>query len=73
MKTVTIPSLPDRIAIDFDQLKVQAQQLGFAQVSVANFDGLPKAKQALDAWLADGMHGGMDFLARNAHIRSAQV
>ncbi len=48
----------------------QARALGFSDVSVAHFDSLPDAKAKLDSWLAQGMHGSMDYMLRNAHIRA---
>jgi epoxyqueuosine reductase len=67
---MTLPVLPATSALDMAQLRALTVQLGFAQLSVAHFDGLQGAKTKLDAWLAHKMHGDMDYLARNAHIRA---
>jgi epoxyqueuosine reductase len=55
---------------DLEGARRMSRELGFVQLSVARFDSLPQAKQRLDEWLAQGQHGGMAFLARNAHIRA---
>jgi epoxyqueuosine reductase len=68
---MTQPVLPATFALDMAQLHAQAEQLGFAQLSVAHFDGLQDAKTKLDAWLAKKLHGDMDYLVRNAHIRAS--
>jgi epoxyqueuosine reductase len=65
-----IPLLKEKPAFELEQLQAKAVQLGFAQLSIANFDTLPQAKQALDDWLANNLHGTMDYMARNAHIRA---
>jgi epoxyqueuosine reductase len=65
-----IPLLTEKPVFELAQLHAQAKQLGFAQLSIANFDTLPQAKQALDDWLSCGFHGTMGYMARNAHIRA---
>ncbi len=52
------------------QLKKWGRELGFAAVGVADLD-LAQAAQRLDAWLARGMHGQMEYLKRNAGLRAA--
>jgi epoxyqueuosine reductase len=51
-------------------IRQQALALGFADVSVAHFDSLPFASQRLSDWMAQGMHGGMAYLPRNAALRA---
>ena len=47
-----------------------ARELGFAQVGVADVD-VDEAADRLDAWLAAGRHGAMDYMARHATLRRA--
>ena len=47
-----------------------ARELGFAQVGVADVD-VAEAADRLDAWLAAGRHGAMDYMARHAPLRRA--
>jgi epoxyqueuosine reductase len=54
---------------DFVALETEAKRLGFMGVSVARFDSLPDAKQRLDAWLAESMHGTMEYMEKNASLR----
>ncbi len=70
---MTSHSLPhtQSLPLNLDKLRLHAQKLGFAQVSITHFDSLPNAKQKLDDWLAQGMHGHMEYMARNAHIRAS--
>jgi epoxyqueuosine reductase len=46
-----------------------ARELGFAQVGVADVD-VNEASARLDAWLAAGRHGTMDYMARHAPLRA---
>jgi epoxyqueuosine reductase len=57
-------------AFDLIAFSAKAKQLGFANVSIATFDSLPQATQKLGAWLAQGMHGSMAYMANNAAIRA---
>ena len=50
-------------------LQHHARSLGFADARIARFDSLDAASERLNQWLAEGMHGSMDYLARNAAIR----
>jgi len=43
--------------------------LGFAHVGITNVD-VADAAARLDAWLADGHHGDMDYLQRHAALRA---
>ena len=56
-------------AFDLVQLQEKAHQFGFDELSIARFDSLPLAKRQLDQWLAQKMHGSMDYLSRNTHFR----
>ena len=46
-----------------------ARELGFAHAGVADLD-MADAAQGLEAWLARGMHGEMDYMARHAQLRA---
>ena len=45
------------------------KQLGFAHVGIADVD-VADAAARLDAWLADGRHGDMEYLQRQAALRA---
>ncbi len=64
------PSRTHPPLLTLDAIRKQAQSLGFADVSVAHFDGLPPAAERLTDWLSQGMHGHMAYLDRHAHIRA---
>ncbi len=51
------------------RLDALALELGFDQVGVAA-TGLPEDEVNLERWLADGRHGGMDYMARHGRRRS---
>ncbi len=51
------------------QLRLLAQELGLAAIGVADTD-LTRAEAALEAWLAAGHHGAMDYMARHGRKRS---
>jgi epoxyqueuosine reductase len=50
------------------RIRAWARELGFAQVGIADVD-VAEAADRLDAWLADGRHGAMDFMQRRAPLR----
>ena len=52
-------------------LKDEARRLGFVACGIAPADAAPEARARLDAWLADGAHGGMLWMAERAHQRGA--
>ena len=45
------------------------EQLGFARIGIADVD-VAQAAERLDAWLADGRQGDMDYLQRHAALRA---
>ncbi len=45
------------------------EQLGFAHIGIADADVVHAAAR-LDAWLAAGRHGDMDYLQRHAALRA---
>jgi epoxyqueuosine reductase len=45
------------------------KELGFAHVGIADID-VAHAAARLDAWLAEGLHGDMDYLQRHAALRA---
>ena len=62
------PSPPDPRALARD-IKVWGRDLGFQQVGIAGTD-LSLAEARLEAWLAAGHHGEMDFMQRHGRRRS---
>ncbi|WP_374423494.1 tRNA epoxyqueuosine(34) reductase QueG [Chromobacterium sp.] len=51
------------------QIKVWARELGFADARIGRASLPPEAEQKLDAWLAAGYHGEMDYMARHGALR----
>nr|WP_041656972.1 tRNA epoxyqueuosine(34) reductase QueG [Azoarcus sp. KH32C] len=51
------------------QIGIWASELGFDAVAVADVD-LASAEPGLAAWLADGFHGEMDYMARHGMKRA---
>ncbi|MCL2658045.1 MAG: tRNA epoxyqueuosine(34) reductase QueG [Betaproteobacteria bacterium] len=51
------------------QIKAWGRELGFSAVGIAGID-LGDAEQALEAWLAAGRHGEMDYMARHGAKRA---
>ena len=51
------------------RLRDWATELGFASLGVADVD-LSDAEPGLAAWLAAGMHGEMDYMARHGATRA---
>lgn len=47
------------------QIKERARQLGFVSVGIARAGELTEEARQLEAWLAQGRHGTMDYMARN--------
>jgi epoxyqueuosine reductase len=50
------------------RIRAWAAELGFARIGVADLDVAASADR-LDAWLAEGRHGAMDYMQRHAAIR----
>ena len=51
------------------QVQAWGRELGFSQIGVAGID-LSSAEPGLEAWLAAGFHGGMDYMARHGLKRA---
>ncbi|MCD5362301.1 tRNA epoxyqueuosine(34) reductase QueG [Chromobacterium aquaticum] len=51
------------------QIKAWARELGFADARIGRASLPPEAEQKLDAWLAAGYHGEMDYMARHGALR----
>ncbi len=51
------------------QIKDWALELGFARAAISGAD-LSQAEAGLQAWLAAGFHGGMDYMARHGMKRA---
>ena len=54
-----------------DRLKAQAAHLGFAACRITHADAIPEAAARLRAWLAEGCHGEMDWMAARAGERES--
>jgi len=50
------------------RIRAWGAELGFARLGVADLD-VAGAADRLDAWLADGRHGAMEYMRRHAAIR----
>ncbi len=60
--------MPEDLSIE--QLTRLAQQVGFSRLAVTSADPVSdEHARRLSQWLADGMHGRMDYLARNVDLR----
>ncbi len=53
----------------WEAIEAEARRLGFGSAGVANID-LSAAEPGLEAWLAAGFHGRMDYMARHGLIRA---
>ncbi len=51
-----------------ERIRAWGAELGFARVGIADLD-VASAADRLDAWLADGRHGAMEYMQRHAAIR----
>jgi epoxyqueuosine reductase len=51
------------------RIRELARAQGFARVGFANAEPLAEDGERLRAWLAQGFHGSMDYLARSADVR----
>lgn len=51
-------------------IRAKALDLGFSDVGFARAEGLPEWKADLDAYLAEGRHGTMDWMAETAERRA---
>ncbi len=52
-------------------LKIEARRLGFVAFGIAPADAAPETAARLNAWLADGCHGGMLWMAETAERRGS--
>jgi epoxyqueuosine reductase len=64
-----MPLSPDNAAALARQIKNWAQELGFAACGITDTE-LDEAEAHLHDWLADGLHGEMDYMARHGSKRS---
>jgi len=53
-----------------DAIRAAAAELGFAACRIAPAEVAPAAVEKLARWLADGRHGGMDYMDRHAALRA---
>src|SRR5512145_1362184 len=63
----TSAAVPDWMALA-RRIHDWGSELGFARVGIADVD-MAAAADRLDAWLAEGRHGAMDYMERHAHLR----
>jgi epoxyqueuosine reductase len=52
-----------------ERVKRMGQELGFARVGIARAERLDADAARLDAWLAAGHHGDMEYMQRTAKVR----
>ena len=52
-----------------DRIRTWGKELGFARIGIADID-VAEASRRLDAWLAEGRHGTMAYMARHAALRA---
>ena len=50
------------------RVKAEAEAAGFARVGIAEAGALDEEAAHLDAWLADGRHGQMSWMAQTAAV-----
>jgi epoxyqueuosine reductase len=53
------------------RLQAEAETLGFAAVGIARADAAPRAGERLRAWIAEGCHGDMLWMADTAERRAS--
>ncbi len=54
-----------------ERLEAEARALGFAAFGIANANAAPETEARLNAWLADGCHGDMAWMADTAERRGS--
>jgi epoxyqueuosine reductase len=52
-----------------ERIRAWGAELGFARIGISDVD-VQQASARLDAWLAEGKHGEMDYLRRHATLRA---
>jgi epoxyqueuosine reductase len=52
-----------------DRIRAWGRELGFARIGIADID-VAEASRRLDAWLAEGRHGTMEYMERHAALRA---
>jgi epoxyqueuosine reductase len=50
-------------------IKTKAESLGFTAYGIANVHSLDSERNALESWIAEGMHGSMGYMTRNLEKR----
>ncbi len=66
---LTTGDLPRDLSALASGIRRWGEELGFARIGIADVD-VARAAERLDAWLADGRHGDMDYLQRHAGLRA---
>ena len=51
------------------RIRQWGEELGFTRIGIADVD-VARAAERLDAWLAEGRHGDMDYLQRHSALRA---
>ena len=62
--------IPEIVTIEA-AIKAQAAALGFVSCGIARADAIPLAGPRLAAWLGEGAHGSMDWMAARADQRAS--
>jgi len=66
-----VPMQPKKLELDLKaEIRAEAERLGFCDVGFAPAGGLPRWGENLTAFLAEGRHGAMDWLADTADRRA---
>jgi len=60
------------LSLLWSRMQAWAGQIGFSQIGVSDVD-LSAAEPGLQAWLSDGCHGSMDYMARHGLKRARPV
>ena len=53
-----------------EQIRAEAERLGFVSCGFARADAVPEAGERLHAWLAEGRHGAMGWMEERAGQRA---
>lgn len=65
---ISYPQQANYVALN-RQIRLWATELGFQAVGISDTD-LAEAESGLMQWLADGLHGGLDYMAKHGTKRS---
>lgn len=69
---MTLPAIADSMSVvDLQALETEARRLGFSSAGICAADSAPETTARLAAWLDDGCHGDMLWMAETADRRSS--